>query len=138
MAGQAVCHRAFEPRGLCVTTLAALLTNPGAYDGKKVYFIARLYVDNGAPTVYLSDSHYMAYDHMASLELLAPQASILAAYEKYGLAHVAIKGLFKALDGPETSGMRAGSLTELEIGGHAELRQLDLAQKPSLRLDLPE
>lgn len=138
MPGQPVCHKGLEPKGICFTTLAALVTNPGAYDGKRVSFIARLYVDDGPPAVYLSDSHYAAYDHMASLELLGSQAPILAAYQKFGWSYVDVVGVFRAFDGPETTRMRAGSLTELEIGGHMELRQLDTTKEPWLRLDQPE
>lgn len=105
---------------------------------KRVSFIARLYVDDGPPAVYLSDSHYAAYDHMASLELLGSQAPILAAYQKFGWSYVDVVGVFRAFDGPETTRMRAGSLTELEIGGHMELRQLDTTKEPWLRLDQPE
>jgi hypothetical protein len=138
LGGQPVCHKGLEPKGICFTTLAALLTNPGAYDGKRVSFIGRLYVDGGAPTVYLSDIHHETYDHMASLELLGAQAPILLAYERFGWSYVKINGVFKAFDGPEATGMRAGSLSELEIGGGMSPREIDTTQQPWLRLDQPE
>lgn len=134
-AGQAVCHKALEDRGICFTALAALLTNPGAYDGRKVSFVARLYVDDGPPAVYLSDMHYSTHDDMASIEIIGSQRAIKDIYDHHSWGYVQLTGVFSAFDGAETSRMRAGTLSDVSVVYGITPRDIDTTQGPWLRLD---
>ena len=99
-----VCGSSLRRQDFCPTDFERLAVSPISADGKKVWILGYLAIDNGQVVIFATEEDFLDLQYGRSISVHGTREQLVKLFSEFGYKKVRISGQFRALKARETTG----------------------------------